>query len=350
MSKVSAYAAQNASSPIASFPIERRDPAPHDVAMDILFCGICHSDLHQARNEWGNSIYPMVPGHEIVGRVTSVGEEVTRFKTGDIAGIGCMVDSCGQCDFCKRELQQFCVKGAAMTYNGTEMDRRTPTYGGYSSSVVVTEKFALKIPKGLDPAGAAPLLCAGITTYSPLRLWNCKKGDRVGVMGLGGLGHMAVKLAASMGAEVTMLSTSPAKEADARRLGATRFELTKDPATFTKLAGQFDLLLDTISAPHDYNAYLGLLRPLGTMILVGAPPEPSPFVAFALIMGSKRLVGSAIGGIAETQEMLDYCAAHGIVSDIEVIAVDHVNEAYERMTRGDVRYRFVIDMATLPGV
>lgn len=348
MTKVSAYATQNAQAPVAPFTIERREPGPRDVAMDILFCGICHSDLHQARNEWGNSIYPMVPGHEIVGRVTSVGKEVTRFKKGDMAGIGCMVDSCGHCDFCKRELQQFCVNGAAMTYNGTEMDRQTPTYGGYSSSVVVTEKFALKIPEGLDPAGAAPLLCAGITTYSPLRLWNCKKGDRVGVMGLGGLGHMAVKLASSMGAEVTMLSTSRAKEADARRLGATSFELTKDPATFTKLAGRFDLLIDTISAPHDYNAYLGLLRPLGTMILVGAPPEPSPFVAFALIMGSKRLVGSAIGGIAETQEMLDYCAAHNIVSDIEVIPVDKVNEAYERMTRGDVRYRFVIDMATLP--
>ena len=348
MPKVSAYAAQTATSPVKPFSIDRRDPGPRDVAMDILFCGICHSDLHQARNEWGNSTYPMVPGHEIVGRVTAVGKEVTRFEPGDIAGIGCLVDSCGECDFCLQELQQFCVKGAAPTYNGTNMDRKTPTYGGYSSSVVVTEKFALKIPHGLDPAGAAPLLCAGITTFSPLRLWKCKQSDRVGVMGLGGLGHMAVKLAASMGADVTMLSTSRAKEADARRLGARGFALTSDPATFTKLAGTFDMLLDTISAPHDYNAYLGLLRPLGTMILVGAPPKPSPFVAFALIMGSKRLVGSAIGGIAETQEMLDYCAGHGIVSDIEIIAIDQVNDAYDRMTRGDVRYRFVIDMATLP--
>ena len=350
MPKVSAYAAASATSPVAPHSIDRRDPGSHDVAMDVLFCGMCHSDLHQIRNEWGNSTYPMVPGHEIVGRITAVGSDVTRFAPGDLAGIGCLVDSCGTCDFCVREQQQFCVKGSAPTYNGTEMDRITPTYGGYSSSVVVKEKFALKIPAGLDPAGAAPLLCAGITTYSPLRLWNCKPGDRVGVIGLGGLGHMAVKLAASMGADVTMLSTSQAKEADARRLGASAFALTKDPATFTRLAGTFDLLVDTISAPHDYNAYLSLLRPLGTMILVGAPPEPSPFVAFALIMGSKRLAGSAIGGIAETQEMLDYCAAHGIVSDIEVIAIDKVNEAYERMIRGDVRYRFVIDMATLPQV
>jgi uncharacterized zinc-type alcohol dehydrogenase-like protein len=348
MTRVSAYASQSATTPVAPFTIDRRDAGPRDVTMDILFCGVCHSDIHQARNEWGNSVFPMVPGHEIVGRVTAVGQDVTRFKIGDIAGIGCLVDSCGQCDFCLREQQQFCVRGAAPTYNGTEMDRKTPTFGGYSSSVVVTEKFALKIPEGLDPAGAAPLLCAGITTYSPLRLWNCKPGDRVGVMGLGGLGHMAVKLASSMGAEVTMLSTTRAKEADARRLGATGFELTKDPATFTKLAGHFDLLVDTISAPHDYNAYLGLLRPLGTMILVGAPPEPTPFIAFALIMGSKRLVGSAIGGIAETQEMLDYCGEHKIVSDIEIIPIDQINEAYERITRGDVRYRFVIDMATLP--
>jgi uncharacterized zinc-type alcohol dehydrogenase-like protein len=260
-----------------------------------------------------------------------------------------MVDACGACDPCRRHLEQFCTKGCAFTYNGTEMDRMTPTFGGYATQIVVTEGFALKVPAGLDPAGAAPLLCAGITTYSPLRQWGCKAGDRVGVVGLGGLGHMAVKLAASMGAEVTMLSTSPAKEADARRLGATGFALTKDDATFDALRGRFDLIIDSISAPHDYNKHLRLLRPLGTMVLLGVPPEPTPVAAHALISGNKRLAGSLIGGIAETQEMLDYCGAHGIVSDVEVIPVQQVNEAYERMVRGDVRYRFVIDVASLKG-
>jgi uncharacterized zinc-type alcohol dehydrogenase-like protein len=291
----------------------------------------------------------MVPGHEIVGRVTRVGTAVTRFKTGDLVGVGCMVDSCRTCENCARDLEQFCHKGAAYTYNGTEMDRTTPTFGGYSTMVVVDEAFVLKVPENLDPAGAAPLLCAGITTYSPLRQWNCKKGDRVGVVGLGGLGHMAVKLAASMGADVTMLSTSRAKEADARRLGAAAFALTGDPETFRTLAGRFDLIIDTISAPHDYNAYLALLRPHGTMVLVGAPPEPTPVSAFSLIFGNKRLAGSLIGGIAETQEMLDYCGSRNIVSDVEIIPADRVNEAYERMLRGDVRYRFVIDLASLKG-
>jgi uncharacterized zinc-type alcohol dehydrogenase-like protein len=347
MPTVPAYAAADATSAVLPHPIERREPGSRDVVIDVLFCGVCHSDIHQVRNEWGNSLYPMVPGHEIVGRVSAVGSEVTKLKVGDMAGVGCLVDSCGQCDPCKRELQQFCEKIAAPTYNGTEMDRTTPTFGGYSTQVVVTEKFALKVPESLDPAAAAPLLCAGITTYSPLRQWDCKPGDRVGVVGLGGLGHMAVKLAAAMGAHVTMLSTSRSKEADARRLGANAFELTSDPETFTRLANQFDLIIDTISAPHDYNAYLGMLRPMGTMVVVGAPPEPTPVSAFALIGGNRRLAGSAIGGIAETQEMLDYCAAHGITSDIEIIPIQQINEAYARMMKSDVRYRFVIDIASL---
>jgi uncharacterized zinc-type alcohol dehydrogenase-like protein len=289
----------------------------------------------------------MVPGHEIIGRVSAVGPRVTRFKVGDLAGVGCLVDSCRTCDPCRSDFEQFCEKGAAFTYNGTEMDRKTPTYGGYSKQVVVTERFALTIPAGLDPAAAAPLLCAGITTYSPLRQWGCKPGDRVGVVGLGGLGHMAVKLAASMGAEVTMLSTSQAKQADAKRLGASDFGLTSDKDTFRKLAGRFHIIINTISAPHDYNAYLGMLRARGTMVVVGIPPTPQPVAAFALIGGNKRLAGSLIGGIAETQQMLDHCGAHKIVSDVEVIPAQKINQAFERMVRGDVRYRFVIDAASL---
>ena len=315
--------------------------------LDVLFCGVCHSDIHQARDEWGGSIFPMVPGHEIVGRVAKTGVKVTRFKKGDLAGIGCLVDSCRVCDPCKHDVEQFCEKGPAATYNGTEMDKKTKTYGGYSTRITVTESFALKIPAGLDLAGAAPLLCAGITTFSPLRQYGCKKGDKVAVVGLGGLGHMAVKLAAAMGAEVTVLSTSRSKEQDARRLGAHGFESTKEDGTFKKLRGRFDLIVDTISAPHDYNKYLGTLRVKGTMVVVGAPPAPTPVAAFALIGGNKRLAGSAIGGIAETQEMLDFCAQHKLVSDIEVIPVQKINEAYERMLKGDVRYRFVIDAASL---
>ncbi|HTN83169.1 MAG TPA: NAD(P)-dependent alcohol dehydrogenase [Sorangium sp.] len=347
MLKTPAYAAVSAKEPLRPFTIERRDPGPHDVLIEILFCGVCHSDLHQVRDEWGGSIFPMVPGHEIVGRVKHVGDQVTKLKVGDLAGVGCFVDSCRACEPCRANTEQFCERGMAPTYNGTEMDRKTPTQDEYSSQIVVAERYALKIPAGLDPAGAAPLLCAGITTYSPLRQWNCKQGDRVGVVGLGGLGHMAVKLAASMGAEVTVLSTSRAKEADARRMGASAFEVTKDEATFQKLAGRFNLIIDTISAPHDYNAYLGMLRPHGAMVLVGVPPEATPVAAFALIAGNKRLAGSMIGGIAETQEMLDYCAEHKIVSDIEIIPVQQINAAYERMVRGDVRYRFVIDSASL---
>lgn len=347
MLKTSAYAAMAAGRPLGPFTIERREPGPEDVLIEILFCGVCHSDVHQARDEWGNAIFPMVPGHEIVGRVKQVGEHVKKLKPGDLAGVGCLVDSCRTCDTCRRDLEQYCEKGAAMTYNGTEMDRKTPTYGGYSSQIVVTERFVLKIPAGVDPAGTAPLLCAGITTYSPLRQWGCKAGDRVGVVGLGGLGHMAVKLAASMGAEVTVLSTSRAKEADARRLGALGFAVTKDEATFQKLAGRFDLIIDTVSAPHDYNKYLGMLRVEGVMVLVGAPPAATPIAAFSLIMGNKRLAGSMIGGLAETQQMLDYCAAHKIVADVEIIPIQKINEAYERMIQGDVRYRFVVDGASL---
>jgi len=345
--KVPAYAATAAKSPLAPFAVERREPGEHDVLIDILYCGVCHSDIHQVRDEWGGSLFPMVPGHEIIGRVTRTGAGVKRFKKGDLAGVGCMVDSCRECDPCRHDLEQFCAKGAAFTYNGTEMDRRTPTFGGYSTQVVVDERFTLRIPDGLDPAGAAPLLCAGITTYSPLRQWNCKAGDRVGVVGLGGLGHMAVKLAASMGAEVTMLSTSRRKEEDARRLGAQAFALTSDEATFAKLSGHFDLIIDTISAPHDYNKYLGMLRPQSTMVVVGVPPQPTPVNAFSLIGGNKRLAGSLIGGIAETQEVLDYCGAHKIVSEVEIIPIQKINEAYERMLKGDVRYRFVIDIASL---
>jgi alcohol dehydrogenase (NADP+) len=342
-----AYAAVTARAPLAPFTIERRAVGPKDVLIDVQFCGVCHSDIHQARGEWGGEVFPMVPGHEIVGTVRQVGSAVTKFKTGDLVGVGCMVDSCGSCDLCRRDLEMFCAKGSALTYNSTEMDRKTPTYGGYSTRVVVTERFVLKIPAGLDPAGAAPLLCAGITTYSPLRQWNAKKGDRVGIVGLGGLGHMGVKLAAAMGAEVTMLSTSRDKEKDARRLGAHEFALTKDASTFEKLSGRFDLIVDTVSAKHDYNDYLGLLRPLGTMVIVGVPTEPTPVAAFSLIWGNKRLAGSAIGGIKETQEMLDYCGQNKIVSDVEVIPIQKINEAYERTIKSDVRYRFVIDLASL---
>ena len=349
--KTAAYAAPAPKAPLAPFTIERREPGPRDVRIDVLFCGVCHSDIHQARAEWGDAIFPMVPGHEVLGRVSAVGAGVTKVKVGDLAAVGCMVDSCRKCAPCGRDREQFCLEGPAFTYNSTEMDRVTPTFGGYSAQIVVAERFALKVPAGLDPAGAAPLLCAGITTYSPLRQWGCKRGDRVGVIGLGGLGHMAVKLAASMGAEVTVFSTSASKAADAKRLGAHHFFATRDAtdATFEPLKGRFDLIIDSVSAPHDYNAYLGTLRAEGVMVLVGAPPEPSPLKAFALIPGNKRLVGSMIGGVAETQEMLDYCAERKIVADVEVIPIQKINEAYERMMRADVRYRFVIDMATLKG-
>ncbi len=337
------YAAVAADKPLAAFTIDRREPGPLDVVIDVLFSGVCHSDIHQARGDWNNSKFPMVPGHEIIGRVTRVGAKVTQVKVGGLVGVGCMTDSCRECGQCAGHHEQFCENGTSYTYNSTEMDRVTPTYGGYSAQIVVTEHFVLKVPETLDPAGAAPLLCAGITTYSPLKEWNCKKGDRVAVVGLGGLGHMAVKLAKAMGAEVTMFSTSRGKEADATRLGAAHFALSTEAATFERLAGKFDLVIDTISAQHDYNAYLKLLRPFGTMVIVGVPSKPAEVAAFSLIDGNRRLAGSSIGGIAQTQEMLDFCAQHNIVSDVEIIPIQQINEAYERVIKGDVRYRFVID-------
>ncbi len=347
MLRTKAYAALTKSAPITPWEFDRREPGERDVLIEVSHCGICHSDIHQARDEWGGAIFPMVPGHEIVGRVSKVGAKVSRVKVGDLAGVGCMVDSCRDCEPCRKGLEQFCQKGAAFSYNSTEMDRKTPTYGGYSTRIVCDEGFTLRIPGNLDPAGAAPLLCAGITTWSPLRHWKAGKGTRLGVVGLGGLGHMAVKLGAALGCEVTMLSTSPSKEADARRLGASGFALTKDPATFKKLAGRFDLIIDTISAPHDYNAYLSMVAVDGAMVVVGVPPAPAPVHAFSLIGGRKTLAGSLIGGIAETQEMLDFCGKHGITSDVEVIPASKINEAYERTLKADVRYRFVIDTSTI---
>jgi len=347
MTPTKGYAAQSKESPVAPWDFERREPGPHDVEFDILFCGVCHSDLHQVRNEWGNSKYPMVPGHEIVGRVTRVGAHVKKFKEGDLAGVGCLVDSCRQCENCEKGLEQYCSNGWVGTYNSLEKDGKTVTQGGYSDHIVVHEDFVLRISDKLDLAATAPLLCAGITTYSPLRHWGIGKGHKVAILGLGGLGHMGVKFAASFGAEVTVLSTSPDKEADAKKLGAHKFVVTTDPLQFEKVKGYFNFILDTVSAPHDLNAYLGLLKTDGVHICVGAPPTPAQVMGFALIGGRKSLAGSGIGGLPETQEMLDYCAEHNIVSDIEMIDIKDINEAYERMLKSDVKYRFVIDMATL---
>ncbi|WP_109700143.1 NAD(P)-dependent alcohol dehydrogenase [Chitinophaga deserti] len=347
MTTVKAYAAKDAAAPVAPWQFERRNPGPHDVEFDILFCGVCHSDLHQIRNEWGNSIYPMVPGHEIVGRVTRVGDKVTKFRVGDLAAVGCLVDSCRKCTNCNDGNEQYCENGSSGTYNSYEQDHTTPTYGGYSSMIVTDEAFVLKVSDRLPLANVAPLLCAGITTYSPLRHWKVGKGHKVAVMGLGGLGHMAVKFAAAFGAEVTMLSTSPKKEADAKALGAHKFVLTSDKAQLKSVRGYFDFIIDTVSAPHDYNMAQSLLRTNGVQICVGVPPTPMEIAGFSLIGNRRSIAGSMIGGIAETQEMLDFCAEHNITSDVEVINMDYVNEAYERMLKGDVRYRFVIDMATL---
>ncbi|MDO1444727.1 NAD(P)-dependent alcohol dehydrogenase [Rhodocytophaga aerolata] len=341
------YAAQNAKTPLGPFNFQRRDVGPHDVMIEILYCGVCHSDLHQARDEWGGAIFPMVPGHEIVGRVTNVGTQVKNFKVGDLAGVGCLVDSCRTCSSCKEGQEQYCEVHWVGTYNSVEMDGKTPTYGGYSNNIVVDEKFTLRISDKLPLEGVAPLLCAGITTYSPLRQWKVSKGHRVAVLGLGGLGHMAVKLAASMGAEVTVLSTSPSKEADAKELGAHKFVVTKDEKALQGVQNYFDFIIDTVSAQHDINLYISMLRLDGTMILLGVPPEAPQLMPFNLIFKRRRVAGSLIGGIAETQEMLDYCAEHNITSDVEVIAMKDINTAYERMLKGDVHYRFVIDMATL---
>jgi uncharacterized zinc-type alcohol dehydrogenase-like protein len=341
------YAAHNAVSPLVPWNFERREPGPNDVQVDILYCGVCHSDIHQTRNEWNNAIYPMVPGHEIIGRVVKVGDNVKRFKTGDIAGVGVIVDSCRECNNCKHGLEQYCVNGAVFTYNGFERDGKTPTYGGYSNRIVTNNYFVYNISDKLPLEGVAPLLCAGITTYSPLRHWNISNWHKVGVLGLGGLGHMAVKFASSFGAEVTMLSTSPSKEVDARKLGAQNFVHTKNSEQVKKIANYFDFIVDTVSAPHDYNMYLNMLKTNGTLICVGIPPTPVEIYGFNLLGNRRSIAGSTIGSVQETQEMLDYCAEHNIVSEVEVIAIKDINAAYERMIKGDVRYRFVIDMATL---
>jgi uncharacterized zinc-type alcohol dehydrogenase-like protein len=347
MIQTKGYAAQDAKTPLAPWNFQRREVEDNDVQIDILYCGVCHSDLHQIRNEWGGSIFPMVPGHEIIGRVSKIGKKVKKFKIGDLTGVGCMVDSCRVCENCKHGLQQYCTGGASFTYNSLEQDKKTITYGGYSNMVIVNQDFVLHVSEKLSIKGVAPLLCAGITTYSPLRHWKIGKGHKVGILGLGGLGHMAVKFAASLGAEVTMLSTSPSKENDAKKLGAHKFVLTTNSESLKGVKGYFDFIIDTVSAPHDYNLYLSLLKTDGIQICVGVPPTPAQINGFSLIGGRKSFAGSSIGGIPETQEMLDYCAEHNIVSDVEIISIKDINSAYVRMLKGDVHYRFVIDMATL---
>ncbi|KUM88793.1 MULTISPECIES: NAD(P)-dependent alcohol dehydrogenase [Streptomyces] len=346
MTTVAAYAAPAAKAPLERTTIERRAVREHDVLIDIKFAGICHSDIHQAREGWGEAIFPMVPGHEIAGIVSEVGSGVTRYKVGDRVGVGCMVDSCGECENCKAGIEQHCVKGNVPTYNGIGKDGE-PTYGGYSEKVVVDENYVVRIPEGLSLDEAAPLLCAGITTYSPLTKWGAGPGKKVAVIGLGGLGHMGVKIAHALGAEVTVLSQSLRKKDDGLKLGADHYYATSDANTFKELAGSFDLILSTVSAPLDFGAYLSLLKTGGALVNVGAPEEPIALNLFSLIGGNKTLAGSMIGGIAETQEMLDFCAEHGIGAEIELIAASEINEAYERVVNSDVRYRFVIDTATI---
>ena len=350
MTQASAYAAQSATTPLAPARIERREPGPTDVRIDIAFCGVCHSDVHTARSEWPGTSYPVVPGHEIVGRVSAVGGKVKGFRPGDLAGVGCLVDSCRTCASCGEGLEQYCEGGLVATYNSPDRHTGGMTYGGYSSHIVVDESFVLRIPGSLDLAASAPLLCAGITTYSPLREWGAGPGKRVGVVGLGGLGHMGVKLASAMGAEVVLFTTSPGKAADAKRLGATETVVSSDRAAMKRQAGKLDFILSTVAASHDLDAYLELLRRDGTLCLVGVPERahPSPGVA-NLVFWRRRLAGSLIGGIRETQEMLDFCGQRGIVADIEMIPMSEINTAYDRMVRSDVRYRFVIDMGTLGG-
>jgi uncharacterized zinc-type alcohol dehydrogenase-like protein len=348
--KTIGYAAHEAAAPLAPFDFERRALRPDDVAMEVLYCGICHTDLHQARNDWGRGTYPMVPGHEIIGRVTQVGRDVKLFAIGDHVGVGCMVDSCQHCDQCRKGEEQLCRHGNTPTYNGRDRLTCEPTYGGYSKHLVVREAFALRVPDGLDLSRAAPLLCAGITTYSPLKTWNVSPGSRVGVIGLGGLGHMAVKLASGFGADVTVFSRTADKRADALALGADRLLVSTDAAAMANAANSFDLIIDTVPVKHDVNPYMPMLDVDGTLVLVGqigplAEPSTVP-----LIMGRRRIAGSPIGGIAETQEMLDFCAKKNILPDCEMIRMDQINEAFERMDRSDVRYRFVIDMASLPAL
>lgn len=342
------YAALEANAPLVPYTFTRRDPGPHDVQIEILYAGICHSDLHQAHAHWGAKIFPMVPGHEIVGRVIAVGNRVTRLKVGDHAGVGCMVDSCRHCSACKENLEQYCEEVATWTYNDRERDGVTPTYGGYSDQIVVEERFVVHIPETLDLKGVSPLLCAGITTYSPLRHWKIGSGDKVGVIGLGGLGHMGVKFAKAFGAHVVMITTSPEKGKDATRLGADEVLVSRDQEAMAKHTASFDFLLNTIPVGHDVNPYLGLLKRDRTMCLVGALEELTPPVNGAnVIFGRKSIAGSGIGGMAETQEMIDFCAEHAIVSDVEIVPIQQVNEAWERLARNDVKYRFVIDMASL---
>jgi alcohol dehydrogenase (NADP+) len=347
MIQTKGYATDGPEAKFHPWDFERRDVGPNDILIDIEYAGICHSDIHAAKNEWEAMMpttYPLVPGHEIVGRVSQVGNAVTKFKTGDIAGIGCFVDSCRECPPCKQGFQQFCQKGAAFTYAGTYMDRETPTYGGYSNKYVIDEQYALQVTAEGDLAGVAPLMCAGITTYSPLRRFGAGPGKKVGVVGLGGLGHMGVKLAVAMGADVTVFSTSPSKEEDAKGLGAHHFVVTKDPANLVPLTGTFDIILDTVSADHDINPYIGMLGIRGTLVVIGVPPSPNHVHSFGLIFGNKSIAGSLIGGIPETQEMLDFCAEHGVKSEVEVIKPDYIETAYDRTVKSDVRYRFVIDM------
>ncbi len=344
--KVRAYAAKSATSPLAPWEFERRAVGPKDVLIQIEYSGICHSDIHQARDEWGGSIFPMVPGHEILGTVKQVGASVSKFKVGDTVGVGCLVDSCRTCGSCKEHLEQYCENGFVGTYNALERDGKTPTYGGYSTHIVTDEAFVLRIPDSLDKAAAAPLLCAGITTYSPLKFVGAGKGDKVAVLGLGGLGHMAVKLAASFGAEVTVLSGSPSKEKDSRELGASHFALTSDSNAISKIANHFDFIVDTVAAKHDLNQALNLLKREGTLIMVGASHQPLDLGVFGLILKRRKIMGSLIGGLKETQEMLDHCGKHKIVSNIELIKAEQINEAYERMIKGQVKYRFVIDAKT----
>ncbi|WP_295579476.1 NAD(P)-dependent alcohol dehydrogenase [uncultured Lamprocystis sp.] len=342
------YAAQSATDDLTPYHFERRDPRPDDVVIEILYCGVCHSDLHMARNDWGWSFYPLVPGHEIIGRVVSVGADVTRFQPGDAVGVGCMVDSCRHCTPCEQGLEQYCEQGHTLTYSSYDRHDQRPTYGGYSERIVASERFVLKVPAGLDLAGAAPLLCAGITLWSPLRHWQVGPGSRVAIIGLGGLGHMGLKLAKALGAEVTLFTRSPGKESDARRLGAEHIVLSTEAAQMEAAKGRFDLIVDTVPYAHDVNPYLSTLTLDGTLVLVGLVGDLEPALSTVpLILGRKSVAGSVIGGIPETQELLDFCGEHGITSDIEVIKMQEINTAYERMLRSDVKYRFVIDLASL---
>jgi uncharacterized zinc-type alcohol dehydrogenase-like protein len=345
---VLAYATHSPTDALAPYRFDRRPPRADDVVIEILYCGVCHSDIHNARNDWGNAVYPMVPGHEIIGRVTDIGAAVTAFKAGDHVGVGCMVDSCRHCTSCAQGLEQYCQEGSTYTYNGTDRHDHMPTHGGYSEKIVVSDRFVLKLPDGLDLAGAAPLLCAGITTWSPLRHWQVGRSSKVAVIGLGGLGHMGLKLAKALGADVTLFTRSPGKESDARRLGADTIVLSTDQSQMAAVKGRFDLIIDTVPYIHDLNPYLPTLSIDGTLVLVGYLGGLEPLLKTApLVMGRRSVAGSLIGGIAETQEMLDFCGAHGITSDIEVIRIQDINAAYERVLRSDVKYRFVIDMASL---